>query len=86
MDPFRSLVGFRPRNGGMADGKNGRMVEWREWLHTYYLRCTYTDTDDDDDDERMAERMAEMATYVGMVEWQTKWRNGGMADGMTEWL
>jgi hypothetical protein len=50
MDPFSSLVRFHPRNGGMADGKNGRMVEWREWLHTYYLRCTHTDTDDDDDD------------------------------------
>ncbi len=35
----------------MADGKNGRMVEWWEWLHTYYLRYTHTgDTDDDDDD------------------------------------
>ncbi len=51
MNPFRSLVGFCPRNGGMADGKNGRMVEWREWLHTYFLRCTHTDTDDDDDDD-----------------------------------
>ncbi len=34
---------------GMAEA--GRMVEWREWLHTYYLRCTHTDTDDDDDDD-----------------------------------
>ncbi len=52
MDPFHSLVGFRLRNGGMADGKNGRMVEWREWLHTYYLRYTHTDdTDDDNDDD-----------------------------------
>ncbi len=68
----------------MADGKNGRMVKWREWLHTYYLRCTHTNTNDDDDDKRMAERMAEMATYVGMAEWQMEWWNGGMADRMTE--
>jgi hypothetical protein len=42
------------QNGGMADGmaewrtewrngrKNGRMVEWREWLPTYYLWYTPT--------------------------------------------
>ncbi len=48
MDPFRSLVGFCPRNGGMADGKNGRMVEWWEWLHTYYLRYTHTNNNTDD--------------------------------------
>jgi hypothetical protein len=35
----------------MADGKNGIMVEWREWLHTYYLRYTHTDDIDDDDDD-----------------------------------
>jgi hypothetical protein len=33
----------------MADGKYGRMVEWREWLHTYYLRYTHTDDIEDDD-------------------------------------
>jgi hypothetical protein len=32
-------------------GKNGRMVEWREWLHTYYLRYAHTDDDDDNDDD-----------------------------------
>jgi hypothetical protein len=32
-------------------GKNGRMVKWREWLHTYYLRYTHTNNDDDDDDD-----------------------------------
>ncbi len=29
MDPFRGLVGFRPRNGGMAEWRNGGMAEWR---------------------------------------------------------
>ena len=29
MDPFRDLVGFRPRNGGMAEWRNGGMAEWR---------------------------------------------------------
>ncbi len=32
-------------------GKNGRMAEWQKWLHTYYLRYTYTDDDTDDDDD-----------------------------------
>ena len=26
------------------------MVEWREWLHTYYLRYTHTNDIIDDDD------------------------------------
>ncbi len=29
MDPFRGLVGFRPRNGGMAEWRNGGMAEWQ---------------------------------------------------------
>ncbi len=29
MDPFRGLVGFRPRNSGMAEWRNGGMAEWR---------------------------------------------------------
>ena len=29
MDPFRGLVGFRPRNGGMAEWWNDGMAEWR---------------------------------------------------------
>ena len=29
MDPFRGLVGFRPRNGEMAEWRNGGMAEWR---------------------------------------------------------
>ncbi len=29
MDPFRGLVGFRPRNGGKAEWRNGGMAEWQ---------------------------------------------------------
>ncbi len=29
MYPFRCLVGFRPRNGGMVEWRNGGMAEWR---------------------------------------------------------
>ncbi len=28
-----------------------KMVEWREWLHTYYLRQTHTNDNDDDDND-----------------------------------
>ena len=31
--------------------RNGRMGEWREWLHTYYLPYTHTNDDDDNDDD-----------------------------------
>jgi hypothetical protein len=40
------MAEWRERRYG---GKNGRMVEWREWLHTYYLRYTHTDDDNNDD-------------------------------------
>ncbi len=43
------------RNGGMAESRErrygGKMVKWRKWLHTYYLRYTHTDDDDTDDDD-----------------------------------
>ncbi len=29
MDPFRGLVGFRPRNGGIAEWRIGATAEWR---------------------------------------------------------
>ena len=29
MDPFRGLVSFCPRNGGMVEWRNGGMAEWR---------------------------------------------------------
>ena len=29
MDPFRGLVGFRPRNCGIAEWRIGAMAEWR---------------------------------------------------------
>jgi hypothetical protein len=34
-------------------GNNGRIAEWQEWLHTYYLwyTHTHTHTDDNDDDD-----------------------------------
>ncbi len=29
MDPFHGLVGFLPRNSGMAEWRNGKIVEWQ---------------------------------------------------------
>ena len=44
MDPFRGLVGFRPRNGGMAEWRNVGMAEWRnggmaEWQNSRIAEC-----------------------------------------------
>ena len=47
---------------------NGRMVEWREWLHTYWQEWQ---------DGGWNGRMVGMA---GMVEWQKEWQNGRMAE------
>ena len=88
MDPFRGLVGFRPRNGGMAEWLNGGMVEWRnggmaEWRNGIMANGMA--------EWRNGRRNDVMAVTHGLnlqilTAEQTEWRNGRMAGGMLiEW-